>query len=129
MRSNARIHSRSQAVSWVCHQVHPVRRPVSAAPLCGKNRLGDRLTVVDSFVVDSRKETIGRQMCGIAESTLAAGGERICVVRRNSEQIKAVRAISLIVANGEIRGADPGYQLPSLRVTQRTLAVYGKAAF
>src|SRR5882762_11175968 len=67
-----------------------------------RDRFRDCFTVVDSLIVNGLKERIRGQMGSVAESTLATSSEWKCVVRRNSEQMKAVRAISLIVANREI---------------------------
>src|ERR1700728_3919476 len=99
------------------------RKPFQHFPAIG-DRLRNGLTVVDSLVVDSLKERIRGQMCSVIKSTLAAGSERICVVRRNFEQIKAISAIALIVTDREILGADAGYDSMTPRVTHRTLPVY-----
>src|SRR5450755_376281 len=74
-----------------------------------RNRLRDCLTMVDGLIVDSLKERFRGQMRSVEKSTLAAGSEGVGVVGRNFEQIKALRAIGLIVAHREILGADTSY--------------------
>src|ERR1700741_440174 len=84
-----------------------------------RDRLGDCFVVIDCIVIESREESLGRQVCRIAKSTQSTCHQRILVIRRDSEPAKTVRTIGVVVPNRKVSCLEDSDDLSIVRVANR----------